>query len=99
MNALMFVNNWQRLIMYPKIIHHLRTFCEEYDVNFGPFECFCQAADEPWANMLFTPFDDLQMTLAGKALTSFIDPRLDVLMSPLSVIHCHLNVQFEGDVA
>ena len=99
MNALVFVNNWQRLIVYPKVIHRLRTFCKECNVDFEPFERFCQAADEPWASMLFTPFNDLQMTLAGKVLTSFIDPMLDVLVSPLSVIHCHLNVQFEGAMA
>ena len=99
MNELVFVDNWRRLIVYPKVIHRLRTFCEEYDVDFGPFERFCQAAGKPWANMLFTPFDDLQMMLAGKALTSFINPMLDVLVSPLLVVHCRLNVQFEGAVA
>ena len=49
--------------------------------------------------MLFMPLDDLQMVLAGEALTSFIDPTLEVLVSSALVIHCHLNLWFEGVVA
>ena len=95
-HAIIFADNWRCKIVYPKVIHCLRTFCEERNVDFGPFERFCQATHDPWANLLFTPLDDPQLVLTGKALASFIAPSSEALASSTSVIHSRLNVRFEG---
>ena len=95
-HVIIFADNWQCEIVYPKVIHRLRTFCEECDVNFSPFEQFCQATHDPWMNLIFMPLDDLQMMLTGEALASFIAPSPEALTSSTLVIHSCLNVRFEG---
>ena len=93
---IVFVKNWWKSVIYLKVVHCLRIFGEEHSVAFEPFERFCQNSDEPWVNMLFMPLNDLQMVLTGEALTSFINPMPEAVVSSTSVIHCHLNVWFKG---
>jgi hypothetical protein len=97
------VQQWQELIVLPKVLHALEVYCDELGVDdFYAFAAHCQNLADPSSALVFSPPERPMHFLNASDLHAFIDATAALKNAApvhLQEPHCIVNVRFVDGVS